>query len=285
MIGISLHSGGMVDKPLTWVIRHIAAIGYDGIEIVCGPNPLASHICTVDLDDQQLKDIRGELEANNIKVAAINPYGVASLGNMDPNEALPFYRKLIDIAVALGASGVNFLPGRLPDGDSGAWRKIITTVKPLLHYAAGRDVCMSIHNHENHTLDTPEKVRLIIELTGLDNLKSLCDITNFWILGSRIDHSVKLLADHISHCHVKGVLGKFPFNHFLVPGEEGDQFPFDEFAKSLGETGYERFISVEVFSFMREDKTQIAYDMMSASLANLGLREVGNGNGDGDGAA
>ena len=273
MIGISLHSGGMVDKPLPWVIRHIAAIGYDAIEIVAGPNPLQGHIHTATISDRELKDVRTALDEHGLAAAAINPYGVQSLGNMSADEAIPFYRKLIDIAVTLGAPTVNFLPGRLPDGDASAWRKLITTLKPLLHYAGEHDVCMTIHNHENHTLDTPDKVRLMIELVGLPNLKALCDITNFWILGSDIPAAVERLKDHLLHCHVKGVVGKFPFNSFLIPGEEGDQLPFDEFVQALGAIGYERHISVEVFSFMRDEKTRIAYDMMAESLARHALRE------------
>ena len=33
MIGISFHTGGFVDKPLTWVLEHLAKVGYDGVEI------------------------------------------------------------------------------------------------------------------------------------------------------------------------------------------------------------------------------------------------------------
>src|SRR5262249_36842107 len=58
VIGISFHSGGMVDKPLPWVIRHLGEIGYDGIEIVCGPQ---AHIRPDDVTDSQLEVIREEL--------------------------------------------------------------------------------------------------------------------------------------------------------------------------------------------------------------------------------
>ena len=44
---------------------------------------------------------------------------------------------------------------------------------------------------------------------------------------------------------MKGVIGKFPYNHFLVPGERGDEFPFDDFAAALGKAGYTGCISVE----------------------------------------
>jgi sugar phosphate isomerase/epimerase len=126
-------------------------------------------------------------------------------------------------------------------------------------------------------LDTPDKTRLIIEQTGFPNLKSLCDITNYYILGSDVAWAVERVAPWTIHCHLKGVVGKFPFNHFLVPGEPGDEFPFDRFARALGKANYTGCISVETFSFWREDKAQIAYNMISRRLAALGLRPLKGG--------
>ncbi|MCD6520452.1 MAG: hypothetical protein J7M05_11080, partial [Anaerolineae bacterium] len=60
---------------------------------------------------------------------------------------------------------------------------------------------------------------------------------------------------------------------FLVPGEEGDELPFDAFARALGEVGFARYISVETFSWMREDKAELAYRMISETLHALGQRE------------
>ena len=270
MIGISFHSGGLQDKPLAWVCRHLGEIGYDGIEIVCGPT---AHIRTADPLPPQLEDAARLLEEHRLRAVAINPYGVKPLPNYaDEADVQAFYQTLIDVAAALRAPTVNFLPGRFPNGCSDCWKRIVEILKPLLHYAGERGVNMTIHNHENMVLDTPDKVRLIIEQVGLPNLKSLCDITNYYILGSDVATAVERLAPWTIHCHLKGVIGKFPFNHFLVPGEEGDQFPFDEFAAALGRTAYTGCISVETFSFWREDKARIAYDMIASRLAALGLR-------------
>jgi sugar phosphate isomerase/epimerase len=271
MIGISLHTGGMQDKPIDWVVRHLAEIGYDGIEIVCGPT---AHIRTNDPLEPQTENVRKLLAETGLRPVAINPYGVKALPNYAQEEDVElFYSRLIDIAVAVGAPTVNFLPGRFPDGCAGCWRKIIEILKPLLFYAGERGVCMTIHNHENMVLDTPDKTRLIIEQVGLPNLKSLCDITNYYILGSDIEYAVERVAPWTIHCHLKGVVGKFPFNHFVVPGEPGDEFPFDTFAAALGRVGYTGCISVETFSYMREDKASIAYEMLSRRLGALGLRE------------
>lgn len=273
MIGISFHTGGFQDKPFEWVVRHLAGIGYDGVEIVCGP---AAHVRTSEPLEPQIERVRALLAETGLRPVAINPYGVKPLPNYAQDEnAYEFYTKLVDIAAAVGAPTVNFLPGRFPDSCASAWRKIVDTVKPLLYYGGERGVNMTIHNHENMVLDTPDKTRLIIEQCGLPNLKSLCDITNYYILGSDVAWAVERVAPWTIHCHLKGVVGMFPFNHFVVPGERGDEFPFDDFARALGAAGYEGCISVETFSHMREDKAQVAYDMMSARLAALGLRESG----------
>jgi sugar phosphate isomerase/epimerase len=270
MIGISFHTGGFQDKPFAWVARHLAEIGYDGVEIVCGPT---AHIRNVDPLEPQLDTVRSLLEENRLRPVAINPYGVKPLPQYaETDDAYAFYTTLIDIAAALGAPTVNFLPGRFPDSCASAWRKLVELLKPLLYYAGERDVCITIHNHENMVLDTPEKTRLIIEQVGLPNLRSLCDITNYYILGSDVAEAVERVAPWTIHCHLKGVVGKFPFNHFVVPGEPADEFPFDAFAQALGKASYQGCISVETFPFMREDKAQIAYTMIADRLAALGLR-------------
>jgi len=271
MIGISFHTGGFQDKPIEWVMRHLAEIGYDGIEIVCGPT---AHIRTGAPLEPQLEEVKRLLAETRLRPVAINPYGVKPLPNYaEEADAYELYTKLIDIAAAVGAPTVNFLPGRFPDGCASAWRRIVELVKPLLHYAGERGVGMTIHNHENMVLDTPDKTRLIIEQCGLPNLRSLCDITNYYLLGSEIEWAVERVAPWTIHCHLKGVVGRFPFHHFVVPGERGDEFPFDTFARALGAAGYSGCISVETFSYMREDKARIAYDMMAGRLAALGLRE------------
>jgi sugar phosphate isomerase/epimerase len=271
MIGLSFHTGGLVDKPLPWVINHLAEIGYDGIEIVCGPT---AHI-RPEAPPDELDSIRLLLEQHRLKVAAINPYTVRPLPEMARDseaETRQFYQRLIDIAVTLGAPNVNFLTGKPAGSDADGWRGMINALKPILHYAGESRVSLAIHNHENHLIDTPEKASLLIETVGLPNLKALFDVTNFYILGSDVPEAVRKLAPHLRHAHIKGVVGMFPYNHFLVPGEPGDQFPFDPFAQALAEASYDGHISVETFSYMREDKARLAHGFLAGRLKALGLR-------------
>src|SRR5207244_12735288 len=101
MIGISFHTGGFQDKPFEWVARHLSGIGYDGVEIVCGP---AAHIRTSEPLESQLDRVRQLLEETRLRAVAINPYGVKPLPNYAQEEsAYDFYTTLIDTAMALAA--------------------------------------------------------------------------------------------------------------------------------------------------------------------------------------
>jgi sugar phosphate isomerase/epimerase len=273
VIGISFHSGGLVDRSLPWVIEHLGGIGYDAIEIVCGPE---AHIRTSDPLEPQLQETKRLLAEQRLKVAAINPYTLPPMVNLakeDRAEAIRFWSLLMDIAIELGAPTVNFLPGWLSDGDSTAWKLLIDVLQELTALAALKGVNLAIHNHEGQIIDSPDKCLRLIEQVGSPRLKVLCDITNFYILGADIRQAVQRVAPHIVHCHEKGVRNKYPFAEFLVPGEEGDEFDFDAFASALGEIAYTEYISVEGFKWQRADKAQVAYAMMSARLRALGLRE------------
>ncbi len=272
MIGISLHSGAFVDKQLPWVIEHLGSLGYDGIEIVCGPT---AHIRTGEPLEPQLDDAKRLLAENNLKVAAINPYthpSMAPSAKQDRVETIAFWSQLMDIAVELGARNVNFLPGWLPDGDREAWQILIDVLKPLAKRADGMGLNLAIHNHEGQIVDSPDKCLLLIEQVGSPALKVLCDITNFHILGGDVAQAVERVGPYIVHCHEKGVKGKYPFNEFIVVGDEGDELPIDDFYAALGRLGYDAYVSMEGFSWMRDDKAVIAYNAMSERLRALNLR-------------
>lgn len=272
MIGISFHSGGFADRPLPWVLEHLSGIGYDAVEIVCGPE---AHIRTGDPIGPQLGEARRLLAKHHLAVSAINPYTLPPMVNLakeDRARAVAFWSLLMDIAVELRSPNVNFLPGWLPDGDEVAWKLLIDVLKTLAGEAERKGVNLAIHNHEGMIIDSPDKCLLLIEQVGSPNLKVLCDITNFHILGGDVRQAVERVALHIVHCHEKGVRGRYPYAEFIVPGEEGDELDFDSFARALADVGYGRYISVEGFKWQRQDKAQIAYGMMSARLAALGLR-------------
>lgn len=275
MIGISYHAGGMKDLPLKQVIGILAEVGYDAIEMMCGPE---AHIPSGKVNNALLNEVLTMTEDHGLKVSVINPFtgkGLYHLALEDRQNALDHYALLQDVAVTLGAHGVNFLTGYGGDkGDAFAWRLLVDVLKPLCRRAESLGITMHIHNHEATTIDASSKVTLLIEHVGSDALKALNDITNFYHLGEDIAAVTEKLGSLTAHCHVKGVRGMYPYSTFLIPGEEGDELDFRTFAAALGKVGYDNYISVETFPHMRMEKARIAYEMMAGTLQELGLREV-----------
>ena len=180
---------------------------------------------------------------------------------------------LLDVAAALGGSGVNFLTGYGgADGDAFAWKLLVNVLKPMCARAESMGLTMNIHNHEANTIDTEDKVALLMRHVGSDALRPLIDITNFYHLGSDIGAVTERFAAQSTHCHVKGIKGMYPYSEFIIPGEEGDELAFGAFADALVRGGFDGYISVETFPQMRIEKAQIAHDMMAGHLKRLGVR-------------
>ena len=277
MIRISYHAGGMKDQPLEKVMEILSGAGYDGIEMMCGPE---AHIPSGEVTDSLLREVRSMVTEAGLVVPVINPFTAPNLMAMaDENrdEAIRFYSLLQDVAVELGATGVNFLSGWSGKGDPHAWKVLVDVLKPLSARAGELGLTMNIHNHESNIIDAPDKVPLLIHHVGSPHLKLLMDITNFYHLGSEVGETARRLAHLTVHCHVKGVKGLYPFSQFLIPGEPEDELDFQSFARGLGGAGYDRHISVETFPHMRMEKAQIAYDMMDSILGELGLRRSASG--------
>ncbi len=273
MIEIAYHAGGMRDLPIEKVVQVLADTGYDSVEMMCGPE---AHIPSGQVTDKLLGDMKALVESHGLTVCVINPFTGPDLLRRafeDMQKAIDHYSLLQDVAVALDARGVNFLTGYGGEkGDAQAWKTLVDVLRPLCRRAETLGLTMNIHNHESQTIDTPDKVDLLIRHVGSPALRPLIDITNFYHLGGDIAEVTQRLGAAAAHCHVKGVRGMYPYSEFLIPGEEGDELDFGTFADALGRSGFSGAISVESFPHMRMEKARIAYDMIASHLIRLGLR-------------
>ena len=266
---ISFMTQAYVDTPFEEIIARLASVGYDGVEPLAGPE---GQLKPSELKDSDRRALRLLLSEHGMTIPVLNPYRESMVNMAKDGTAREFYGAIMELAVDLGTPTVNCLSGFFAEGDREGWKILIDFFKELTRHAESTGICLSIHNHEANILDTVEKCTLMIQHVGSPNLKVTFDATNCYLLNVDVPKAVAYLGPHLNHCHLKGITGKYPFTHFLVPGEEDDEMDFEALANALGKLGYNGYISVETFAHMRDDKDRVAYEMMSKTLADLGLR-------------
>ncbi len=265
---ISFMTQAYADTPFEKIVPRLAKVGYDGVEPLAGPE---GQLKPSELKDSDRRELGSLLTEHGMTIPVLNPYRESMVNMAKEGIARDFYGAIMELAVDLGTPTVNCLSGFFADGDREGWKILIDFFKELTRHAESIGICLSIHNHEANILDTVEKCTLMIEHVGSPNLKVTFDATNCYLLNVDVPQAAVYLGPHLNHCHLKGIKGKYPFTHFLVPGEEGDEMDFEALASALATVGYDGYISVETFPHMRDDKDRIAYEMMSSTLAGLGL--------------
>lgn len=253
---------GMPTLPIEVAIRHLAQIGFDGIELTVIPN-YTTELSTLDRDER--KRIANLLRKYHLALPAIAAH--SSLMETDAESHAQNLRRLegaIDLAVDLAREDVvpaiNTTPGGKPDQWEDMKQLLVERTAVVVEYAQSRGVTIAMEPHVGAIVDTPDKMIELIKLVGLPNLKVNFDISHFDIVGMTIEETVSVLAPLTVHTHVKDQRGRYPNFEFLIPGE-GD-FDYAAYLKAMQTHGYDGFITAEV-SMMVQRRAN--YDPLAAA--------------------
>jgi sugar phosphate isomerase/epimerase len=170
---------------------------------------------------------------------------------------------------------VKFLSGAT-GSDSEGWRILISALRELCPYAEQMGVGLVMHHHEDQILDTPEKLLLMEMWVESPALKCLVDICNMHLLNWDIPYSIKLLGERIVHVRFKGIIGRYPHSHFVVPGSPGDETDLAPAMAALTAIGYDRYVDPVTFPWMPRDHATAMYGNVARRLAECGVRPYGN---------
>jgi sugar phosphate isomerase/epimerase len=265
------HTGAMDYLPLEQVVGELAAAGYDGFGPATGPG---QHCDPFAVDIGRLKDLAAR---HNMEIPLLNPWGIPGLAaHLQRGDGIAFYRRCIDTAAALGVPLVKFLSGAT-GSDSEGWRILIPALRELCTYAEQKGVTLVMHHHEDQILDTPQKLLLMEMWVQSPNLKCLVDICNMHLLNWDIPHSIALLGERIVHVRFKGIIGRYPHSHFVVPGAPGDETDLAPAMAALQAIGYDRYVDPVTFSWMPRDHATAMYDNVARRLAACGVRQYRTG--------
>jgi sugar phosphate isomerase/epimerase len=252
----------MPKVPIETAIRHLARLGFDGIELTVIPK-YTTELST--LDQNERKRIHGLLKEHNLELAAIAAHSSLLEDDVEAHARNMWrLRGACDLAVELSTGPEPPVVTTTPGGRSEQWNalkhRLAERTAELAAYARDRGVVIGMEPHVDAIIDTPAKALDLLEVVDASNVKINFDISHFDIAGISTEESVSKLAAHSAHAHVKDQRGRVPDYEFLIPGE--GPFDFVEYLDAMRRHGYEGFITAEV-SIMVQRRPD--YDALAAA--------------------
>lgn len=267
MMKIAGHTMGTPEYTLFEAIDLFAEIGLDGIEIIIQQD---GYQCAIPLDASMdyVREVRAKVDAAGLKVSGVTPYMnlYNSLDEAEREEACAQLRRVIDMAVILGAGAVRIYGGKLVDGEDDAdGKKLAQLTKSMREcgdYCKPHGIKLVLENHFGTMTTTAAKTAEIIAAIDHPNVGVLYDQANIaFFPAEEYEEAIELQKDKIYYVHCKdlvyrgGVPQKPKFTmvshinedertvHSRVPGEGILDWP--AILKRLKEIGYDGWISME----------------------------------------
>jgi len=237
---------GMPTVPINTAMRHLADLGYQGIEITVIPGWI-TELSTLDRAERQ----RIVRMAKQYKLAIPAIAAHSSLVETDPTKHAANLARLqgaVDLAVDWALDGdlpiIDTTPGGRPEDWPAILPMLIERTQTLCDYAQSRGVTIGMEPHVGAVLNTPERTVEFLKRVDRPNLGLNFDISHFNVMGYSIQQSVAQMAPYSVHTHIKDESGTYPNHQFLIPGE--GVFDYVTYLKEMQKAGYRGFISPEI---------------------------------------
>jgi sugar phosphate isomerase/epimerase len=259
---------GMPTVPLDMALRHLAQVGYDGVEITVIPGWI-SELSTLDRGERR----RIAQMARQYKLAIPAIAAHSSLVETDVGRhavAMARLKGAIDLAVEWATDDQPPVIDTTAGGKPADWPEVVSLVvertQELCDYAQPRGVTIAIEPHVGSLLNTPQRTVELMQMVNRPNLGLNFDISHFNVMGFSIEESVGLMAPHSVHTHIKDERGVHPNFEFLIPGE--GNFDYVKYLQAMQKAGYSGFISPEISIMVQRRPT---YDPLAAATQTYGV--------------
>ena len=243
---IGYSTWGMPTIPIDTALEHLAALGFDGVELTVIPG-FSTELDT--LDSAERKRIRQLLDRHGLDLPAVAAHQ-PMLSTEDDVHAENWRRLAASAGLCVDLAGTDGVPvlnttlGSNPNEWNSQQNLILERVGALVDYCTSREVVLAIEPHVGDGLNSPERSLWLLEEINSAYLKLNFDISHFEVQGMSTAQVVQLLAPHSAHTHVKDQRGLVPDYEFLIPGE--GPFDFVEYLKLMQKAGYDDYITAEV---------------------------------------
>lgn len=248
--------------PLDEVIRRLARIGYDGIEIGCA----APHAWPAYLSAERRRELRRLMEGEGLPAVSLLP---APGGGPGFNAASPLpeerkytadhYKEVVDLAADFGAGIVLYIAGWQVFGTTReeAWKRSRDCLADIARHAASRNVVVAVEptSADSNLIETADDALELMRATGQSNVKVMFDTYHALYRNEVSSDYVRNMAEHLVHIHLADT-------DRLAPGDGTVDFRgVLEAAKGIGFSGY---LTMEIgFNTRRADPDNFARRALS----------------------
>ncbi|HZK39208.1 MAG TPA: sugar phosphate isomerase/epimerase family protein [Clostridia bacterium] len=262
------------ETPFEEMFAQIKAAGFEGIELNLD-NPGSAHALTFDTSAGELAAIKALSEKHKLPVVSISSSLYAgNMGSADEKQrafAAKILLRQLDLAQALGATGILVVPGGISDTVSlkTAWENSLMTLKALKKDIEAKKIFVGVENVWNCFFNSPFDMARFIDELDCKYIGAYFDVGNVAEF-SDPENWIEILGNRIGKIHVKD----FKRNNGTYSGGDwanllSGSVNWPKVVPALKAAGYDGYLTAEVFKG-DEDQTYVDfYTMVSEQLTKI----------------
>jgi sugar phosphate isomerase/epimerase len=236
--------------PIEEVIKRVAKIGYDAIEI----GAASPHAYPPTLTKERRRDIKKMLEDNNLELSSMLPalsggpgHNVASPIPEERRHTIEHFKELAVLTAEWGGKILLYIPGWAVYGTPlrQAWQWSVEALREIAQFAAPYGVTLVIEptSFDSNIVDRCDDAIMLMEEVGEPNVKLMFDTFHVLYRREVCTDYVYRMGKNLKHMHISD-------NDRLPPGEgRGD---FVGVINALKDIDFDGYLAMEL-GFDRRD--------------------------------
>ena len=255
---LAFSSNAFKKYSLEYSIKAIAAIGYEGVELLCD----IPHAYPPDFGEKRIQSVRNLLSSYSLQISNLNAFTLYAIGDVyhpswiEESEKLRELRikHTIDclyLAKKIGGKNISTLPGGPMVNVN---RKNVSHLEKLFiegllrasKIAEKEDVKILVEPEPSLFLENSRQFRNLMNKVNSEYVKLNFDIGHFFCVGEDPAKLVYELSDYIEHFHLADISDSRIHDH-LIPGQGA--IDFEPVFNAMNEIGYHGFVTVELYPY------------------------------------
>lgn len=282
MFQLAYSSNAYVNFSVEETIRRIAALGFDGLELLSD----VPHAWPAGLLEERKQAIRDCLADNGLQISNINGFMMNAVA--DPRQ--PYWhpswiepdanyrairrehtKRALRLARELGAPGIQTEPGG-PLNPAQTWHQAAKVFyeefMPCVEVAETEGVQLLIEPEPGLLIETFEQYLEFVDRVDSSAVGLNFDIGHAFCVSQEPEDWIPRMAEHTRHYHIEDIAGTRVHAH-RVPGDGA--IDFDAVLRAILETGYDGYVTVELYPYIEnpDDAGRRAKDYLERTLKGI----------------